>query len=88
MSRFEATRGIFWDGLPHFETRSDDEDDTRAGTPLQNSAPHQREDVWPTTYDFTCNRPNTRPMPGTLRPQSRELATRAPRSQIGVNRRH
>ncbi|GBL87125.1 hypothetical protein AVEN_218808-1 [Araneus ventricosus] len=28
--------------------------------PLQTSAPHQREDVWPTTYDLACNRPNTR----------------------------
>ncbi|GBM72521.1 hypothetical protein AVEN_45592-1 [Araneus ventricosus] len=23
-------------------------------------APYQREDVWPPTYDLTCNRPNTR----------------------------
>ncbi|GBN01498.1 hypothetical protein AVEN_20697-1 [Araneus ventricosus] len=22
--------------------------------PLQTSAPHQREDVWPPTYDLTC----------------------------------
>ncbi|GBN33999.1 hypothetical protein AVEN_143996-1, partial [Araneus ventricosus] len=27
--------------------------------PLQTSAPHQREDVSPPTYDLTCNRPNT-----------------------------
>ncbi|GBM48993.1 hypothetical protein AVEN_55205-1 [Araneus ventricosus] len=24
--------------------------------PLQTSAPHQREDVWPPTYDVACNR--------------------------------
>ncbi|GBM23993.1 hypothetical protein AVEN_217934-1 [Araneus ventricosus] len=29
-------------------------------TPLQTSAPHQREGVWPHTYDLTCNRPTTR----------------------------
>ncbi|GBM24449.1 hypothetical protein AVEN_41097-1 [Araneus ventricosus] len=34
-SRFEATRGLFWDGLRNFE-RSDDEDDTRAGTSSPN----------------------------------------------------
>ncbi|GBN54478.1 hypothetical protein AVEN_209908-1 [Araneus ventricosus] len=28
--------------------------------PLQTSAPHQREDVWPHTYDLTCNKPTTR----------------------------
>ncbi|GBM17764.1 hypothetical protein AVEN_99646-1 [Araneus ventricosus] len=27
-SRFEATRGLFWDGPRNFEPRSDDEDDT------------------------------------------------------------
>ncbi|GBM80762.1 hypothetical protein AVEN_10628-1 [Araneus ventricosus] len=29
-------------------------------TPLQTSAPHKREDVCPSTYDLSCNRPNTR----------------------------
>ncbi|GBN67265.1 hypothetical protein AVEN_146049-1 [Araneus ventricosus] len=29
-------------------------------SPLQASALHQREDVWPPTYDLTCSRPNTR----------------------------
>ncbi|GBL97102.1 hypothetical protein AVEN_254138-1 [Araneus ventricosus] len=49
--------------------------------PLQTSAPHQREDVWPPTYDLTCNRPNTRRIfsgIGNLRPQSRDLITRPP----------
>ncbi|GBN16695.1 hypothetical protein AVEN_53078-1 [Araneus ventricosus] len=27
--------------------------------PLRNSAPQQQEDVWPSTCDLTCNRPNT-----------------------------
>ncbi|GBL85679.1 hypothetical protein AVEN_193136-1 [Araneus ventricosus] len=47
--------------------------------PLQTSAPHQREGVWPPLYDLTCNRPNIRRIcsgigsgfePGTLRPRS------------------
>ncbi|GBL84793.1 hypothetical protein AVEN_93829-1 [Araneus ventricosus] len=29
---FEATRALFWDGPHSFEPRSDDEDDTSAGT--------------------------------------------------------
>ncbi|GBN08920.1 hypothetical protein AVEN_112589-1 [Araneus ventricosus] len=33
MSRFEATQGLFWTGLPHFELWSDNEDDT--SPPLQ-----------------------------------------------------
>ncbi|GBN71871.1 hypothetical protein AVEN_99045-1 [Araneus ventricosus] len=28
--------------------------------PLHTSAPHQRDDVWPPTYDLACNRPDTR----------------------------
>ncbi|GBL76874.1 hypothetical protein AVEN_12560-1 [Araneus ventricosus] len=28
----------------------------QAPLPLQISAPHQRENVWPPTYDLTCNR--------------------------------
>ncbi|GBM80870.1 hypothetical protein AVEN_89755-1 [Araneus ventricosus] len=28
--------------------------------PLQTSAPHQREDVSPPTYNLACNRPNVR----------------------------
>ncbi|GBM76355.1 hypothetical protein AVEN_36972-1 [Araneus ventricosus] len=35
-SRFEATRGLFWDRPPNFEPRSDEEDDTRVGTPSPN----------------------------------------------------
>ncbi|GBM31246.1 hypothetical protein AVEN_223444-1 [Araneus ventricosus] len=32
-SRFEATRGLFWDGPRNFEPRSDEEGDARAGIP-------------------------------------------------------
>ncbi|GBL91069.1 hypothetical protein AVEN_184445-1 [Araneus ventricosus] len=28
--------------------------------PLQTSASHQREVVWPLAYDLACSRPNTR----------------------------
>ncbi|GBN61783.1 hypothetical protein AVEN_85525-1 [Araneus ventricosus] len=34
MSRSGATRGLFWDGLRNFEPRSDDEDNTLAGSLL------------------------------------------------------
>ncbi|GBM37442.1 hypothetical protein AVEN_221578-1 [Araneus ventricosus] len=47
---------------------------------------HQREDVWPPTYDLTCNRPDTRQIfsgigfeLGALRPRSRDHATTPPR---------
>ncbi|GBM78155.1 hypothetical protein AVEN_2437-1 [Araneus ventricosus] len=83
-SRFEATQGYFGTELvilnhgqmtipqlaPHFQT----------------STPHQREDVWPSTYDLACNRPHTwRIFSGiwfrTWNPpaQSRDLTTRPPR---------
>ncbi|GBM82288.1 hypothetical protein AVEN_214686-1 [Araneus ventricosus] len=35
-SRFEATRGPFWDGPRHFEMRSDNENNTSTGTPSPN----------------------------------------------------
>ncbi|GBM08669.1 hypothetical protein AVEN_52754-1 [Araneus ventricosus] len=39
-SRFEATRGLFWDGPRNFEPRSHDKDYTRAGTlPLSFRTP-------------------------------------------------
>ncbi|GBL75238.1 hypothetical protein AVEN_194470-1 [Araneus ventricosus] len=34
---------------------------------LQTSAPHQRKDVRPLTYDLTCNRPNTRRISSGIR---------------------
>ncbi|GBM11268.1 hypothetical protein AVEN_267830-1 [Araneus ventricosus] len=36
MSRFEATRGLFWYGPRNFELRSDDEDNACVGTPSTN----------------------------------------------------
>ncbi|GBL80834.1 hypothetical protein AVEN_26260-1 [Araneus ventricosus] len=46
--RFEATQGLLWDGPRNFEQRSDTEDDAGAvAPPLQPSAPHQREGIWP-----------------------------------------
>ncbi|GBN05585.1 hypothetical protein AVEN_208307-1 [Araneus ventricosus] len=63
----------------NFYPRSDDEDNTLAGTP----SPQQRDDVWSPTYYFICNRPKTREIflesgfePGTLLTQSRDLSTR------------
>ncbi|GBM79069.1 hypothetical protein AVEN_86080-1 [Araneus ventricosus] len=39
-SRFEGTRGIFWDAARHFDPWSDDEDDTLTGNRLSN-LPHR-----------------------------------------------
>ncbi|GBN45075.1 hypothetical protein AVEN_34158-1, partial [Araneus ventricosus] len=36
MSRFEVTRGLFWDGPQNFESWSDEESRPWAGTPDQN----------------------------------------------------
>ncbi|GBM94286.1 hypothetical protein AVEN_154619-1 [Araneus ventricosus] len=44
--RFEAIRGQFWNGLLHFEPRSDDESDTWADIPSPNfraTLPERRE---------------------------------------------
>ncbi|GBN70773.1 hypothetical protein AVEN_84384-1 [Araneus ventricosus] len=85
-SRFEATRGLFWDGPRNFEPRSDDEDDTRAGTPSTKFHATPTGGRLTTTYDLACNRPHTRRIfsgigSRTLRPQSRDLTTRPPRPQ-------
>ncbi|GBM24737.1 hypothetical protein AVEN_141811-1 [Araneus ventricosus] len=58
-SRFEATRGLFWDEPRNFEPRSDDEDDTWAGSPSPNSTPHQRRDVWPLRMIWRATGPHT-----------------------------
>ncbi|GBN16919.1 hypothetical protein AVEN_210183-1 [Araneus ventricosus] len=57
-SSFEEIRGLFWNGPLNFETWSDDKTFELA-LPLQTSAPHQRECVWP-LHDLTCNKPITR----------------------------
>ncbi|GBM56653.1 hypothetical protein AVEN_123136-1 [Araneus ventricosus] len=59
-SRFEATRGLFWDGPRNSEPRSDDEDNTSAGTPSPNFHTTPTGVRLTTTYDLTCNRPHTR----------------------------
>ncbi|GBN57140.1 hypothetical protein AVEN_187254-1 [Araneus ventricosus] len=55
-------------------------------SPLQTSAPHQRDDVWSPTYDFRVTGPTHDGSsvesgfePGTLRHLSRDLTTRPPR---------
>ncbi|GBN92175.1 hypothetical protein AVEN_261977-1 [Araneus ventricosus] len=54
-SRFEATRGLFWDGPRNFEPLSDDEDDTRAVTPSPNFQATSTGGRLPTTSDLACN---------------------------------
>ncbi|GBN16648.1 hypothetical protein AVEN_49907-1 [Araneus ventricosus] len=60
MSRFEATRELFCDGLRNFEQRSDDEDDTGAGTPSPSFHATPTRGRLATTYDLAYNRPHTR----------------------------
>ncbi|GBN45112.1 hypothetical protein AVEN_160271-1 [Araneus ventricosus] len=59
-SRFEATRGLFRDGLRNFESRSDDEEDTWDGTPSPNFHAKPTGGRLDTTYDLACNRPHSR----------------------------
>ncbi|GBM34581.1 hypothetical protein AVEN_171629-1 [Araneus ventricosus] len=56
-SRFEATRGLIWNGLRNFEPRSGNEDDAQLVPHLQGSAPHERDDVLAPAYDLACNGP-------------------------------
>ncbi|GBO22361.1 hypothetical protein AVEN_152536-1 [Araneus ventricosus] len=57
MPSFEATRGLFWDEPRNFESRSDDEDDTRAGTPSPSFRTIPAEGRFALAYDLTCSRP-------------------------------
>ncbi|GBM30845.1 hypothetical protein AVEN_161687-1 [Araneus ventricosus] len=45
-------------------------------------APHQREVVWPPTYDLACNGPGCTTgsgfEPGALQPRGRDLTTKLP----------
>ncbi|GBN43073.1 hypothetical protein AVEN_201041-1 [Araneus ventricosus] len=59
-SRFEAARGLFWDGPCNFESWSEDEGDTGAGIPSPNFHATPKGGSLATTYDLTCNRPHTR----------------------------
>ncbi|GBM43746.1 hypothetical protein AVEN_153386-1 [Araneus ventricosus] len=55
-----AIRELFWDGPRNSEQRSDDRGCILgAASSLQTSAPHQREDVWPTTLDLACTGPTS-----------------------------
>ncbi|GBM70196.1 hypothetical protein AVEN_20500-1 [Araneus ventricosus] len=83
-----ATRGLFWDEPRNFVPRSDDEDDTRAGSPFPNFHAIPKGGRLATMYDLMCNRPihggssvESGFEPGTLRPQSRDLTTRTQRPQ-------
>ncbi|GBM84696.1 hypothetical protein AVEN_93078-1 [Araneus ventricosus] len=53
-SRFEVTRGLFWDGPRNFEPRSDDDDDTLAGTPSPNFRIIPTGGRLAPTYDLKC----------------------------------
>ncbi|GBN31429.1 hypothetical protein AVEN_84786-1 [Araneus ventricosus] len=85
-SRFEATRRLFLEGTRNFEPRSDDETTLEIAPPLQTSAPHQREDVWPDRFNVhqICSHGGSSVEsgfePGTLLPQGRDLTTRPPSS--------
>ncbi|GBN81585.1 hypothetical protein AVEN_270749-1 [Araneus ventricosus] len=57
--------------------------------PLQTSTPHQREDVWSLRMIWRAAGPRHGGSsveagfePGALRPQSRDLTTRAPRPRV------
>ncbi|GBM15041.1 hypothetical protein AVEN_266927-1 [Araneus ventricosus] len=54
-SRFEATRGLFWDGPRNCEPRSD----TELASPLQTSTAHQR-----ITADLQWNQISNPELPG------------------------
>ncbi|GBM82178.1 hypothetical protein AVEN_178935-1 [Araneus ventricosus] len=58
-SRFEATRGLFWDEPRNFEPRSDDKDDTLAGNPSPNFHTTPAGAHLAPTYDSPCSRPST-----------------------------
>ncbi|GBL98205.1 hypothetical protein AVEN_268289-1 [Araneus ventricosus] len=59
-SRFEATRGLSWDGPRNFEPRSDDEDDAWAGTPSPGFHATPAGGRLATAYDLACGGPHTR----------------------------
>ncbi|GBN45971.1 hypothetical protein AVEN_180312-1 [Araneus ventricosus] len=54
MSRFAAAQGIFCEGPRYSDQKTRTTPDS--ATPLQTSAPHQREDVCPPIYYLMCNR--------------------------------
>ncbi|GBN05801.1 hypothetical protein AVEN_88105-1 [Araneus ventricosus] len=80
-SRFEATRGLFRDGPRNFEPRSDDEDNTSAGTPSPRFRATPAGGRLATTHDLACSRPHTRRIfsgigfVSNLRPSGPEVET-------------
>ncbi|GBM52229.1 hypothetical protein AVEN_31048-1 [Araneus ventricosus] len=52
MSRFEATQGLFWNRHRNFEPWSDDEGETRVGTPPPNFHVTPTGRRLATTYDL------------------------------------
>ncbi|GBN00848.1 hypothetical protein AVEN_89216-1 [Araneus ventricosus] len=56
-SRFEVTRGLFWDGPRNFELLSDDEDDTSAGTSSPNFHTTPTGGRLAITFDLMFNKP-------------------------------
>ncbi|GBM03123.1 hypothetical protein AVEN_200815-1 [Araneus ventricosus] len=87
-SRFEATRGLYWDGPRNFEPRSHDEDDAGAGAPSPRFRAAPVGGRLATTSDLACNRPDTRLIfngikePATLRSRGPDPTTRPPRLLI------
>ncbi|GBN10021.1 hypothetical protein AVEN_33530-1 [Araneus ventricosus] len=81
-SRFEATRGLYWDGPRNFEPRSDDDSWADTYTLLHRTTPTGGR--LPPTHDFACNRHNKRRIFSgiacrTHGPQSRDLTTKPSR---------
>ncbi|GBM85526.1 hypothetical protein AVEN_113166-1 [Araneus ventricosus] len=88
MSNFEATQELFWDGSRNFERRSDDKDDTRAGTFFSKLPNHTTGTICLTHgVRFNVHKAHTYRdssiesgfKPGTFSLRSRDLTTRPPR---------
>ncbi|GBO46323.1 hypothetical protein AVEN_163349-1 [Araneus ventricosus] len=84
-SRFEAPRGLFWDGPRNFGPRSDDEDDAWAGASSSSfrTAPAGGRLAFYVGSAGPIHGASSVESgfgPGALRPQSRDLTTRPPRT--------
>ncbi|GBN22322.1 hypothetical protein AVEN_190437-1, partial [Araneus ventricosus] len=60
LTRFEETRGPFWDRLRNFEPLSDDENHTSAGTLFSRFRKPPTGGRLATTYYLRCNKPHSR----------------------------
>ncbi|GBM39263.1 hypothetical protein AVEN_140314-1 [Araneus ventricosus] len=88
-TRFEATRGLFWDGPRNFVPWSDGEDRRLS---WQAFMPHQREGILPLRMIYSAAGPihcgslvKSGFEPGALRPQGRDLTTRPPRARFSYS---